>query len=233
MSNTKTVFRTLAKEVHPDHGGTSARFIEIMKYKNDYNRLVALASKWGIKLDGIDTSKSYQENLEAVVGALVRHTFSYKRDAKSLYGVIFNIRKITRGYRKGAKEFKIFDLESGTIWTLKTYEKQPFNAVVGMADVSQLRAGEEMDQRLKNSKKLKAQIKQEMANGHFTRLGLAKNKSYYSNGIQVLVNYRGNLSKWETLLRTTPKSVYIRCYGYKNDERRIPIASVVDRRLVV
>ena len=79
MSNTKTVFRTLAQEVHPDHGGTSAQFIEIMKYRNDYDRLVALASKWGIKLNGIDTSKSYQENLEAVVGALIRHTFSYKR----------------------------------------------------------------------------------------------------------------------------------------------------------
>lgn len=232
MSNVKTVFRTLAHEVHPDHGGNSAQFIEIMKYRNDYDRLVALASKWGIKLDGIDTSKSYQENLEAVVGALIRHTFTYKRDAKSLYGVIFNIRKITKGYRKGAKEFKVFDLESGTIWTLKTYEKQPFNAVVGMADVSQLEAGKRVDDAIKTNKKHRAQIKQNLADQQFARLGLAKNKNYYSHRLEVLVRYRGDVTKWERLMRTTPKSVYIHCFGYKNDERRIPVASVIKYRRV-
>jgi hypothetical protein len=232
MSEAKSVFRKLAMEVHPDHGGQADKFREIMKYKNDYQALCRLASKWGIVLDGIDTSASYQERLEAVVGALVRHTFTYKKDAKSLYGVIFKIRTIKKGYHRGAKEFSIFDLESGMIWKMKTYEKQPFNAVVGRADVSQLRAGEEKEKIHKERKKTINKIRQQNADNHFDRLGLASGKNYYGKGYQIQVQYKNSFPKWETLLRTTPKSAYITCFGYKNNERRIPISSILRVRRV-
>ena len=165
-SDTKTVFRTLAKETHPDKGGDAERFKEVIKVKTDLGALKNLASKWGITIDGIENA-SYREALEAVVGAIIRHAFTYKKKQEELYGVIVNVRKVTKGYRKGAKEFKVFDLKSGQIWTLKTYEKQPFQAVVTMADISQLDQGQQKLDNIKKYTKMKNQVKQTQADVHF------------------------------------------------------------------
>jgi len=222
MSNAKDVFRTLAKETHPDHGGDADRFREVIKVKTDFDSLVNLANRWGIKIDDIP-SGPFREALEAVVGAIVRHAFTYKKNQQELYGVIVNIRKITKGYRKGANEFKVFDLTSGQIWTLKTYEKQPFQAVVTMADVSQLNQGKEKIDRMKQYDKMKKLVKQSSADGHFDRIGLVKNQNYFNKNTHVMIEYKGGKCQWERLIRTTPKSVYVRCYGYKTMSVGFPL----------
>ncbi len=230
MSDTKSLFRTLAFETHPDRGGDAARFREVVKVQTDFASLVTLANRWGIKIDGIPNTSAGRAALEAIVGAIIRHGFTYKRKSQVLYGVIVNIRTITKGYSKGAREFKIFDLRAGTIWTLKSREIQPFDEVVTMADISQLNEGQEKIERMKQFTKMKKLAKQNEADSHFDRIGLFPGKSYRHDGINVLVEYKGGKMEWETLLRTTPKSVYILKYGYKNDERRIPVSSILQKK---
>lgn len=228
----KTLFRKMVFETHPDQGGSAEKFREVMKNRSDYNALMMLAKKWNLKIDGIDNFETASEKLEAIVGALIKHAFTYKANQKSLYGVIIDIRKINKGYHKGANEFKVFDLESGIIWSLKTYEKQPFQEVIAIADLKDLKTGQEKDNQLKQYKKSVEQTKNQIADQHFYRLGLRKNKSYYGMGVDVLIQYKSGNQRWDQLCRTTAKSVYIVCNGYKNNERRIPISSIIRIKVV-
>ena len=105
---------------------------------------------------------------------------------------------------------------------MKTMENNPFT-IVGMADKDIINEGQQKIEFGKTQRKSIAVLKQARADAHFERLGLKKNKRYDGKGYKVLIKYRGGLYRWENLIRTTPKSIYIRSFGYKNDERRINI----------
>jgi hypothetical protein len=234
-----TLFRDIAKQVHPDMSthsqhASADKFREAFKHRNEPAVLLELARKWGLQLDGSFDSKTFDRNaseaiFEAVVGAIVKHNFSYNRGSRAIYGVIIKIRKITKGYRKGANEFKLYDFKDGTIWTLKTFEKQPFDKVVGMADKFTLNEGKDKLDNIVQSNKTVAKIRQARADDFFANLGLKKNKNYMGSGLRVLVEYKNDIYRWEVLIRTTPKSVYIPS-GSK--ERRIPIHSVRQIKMV-
>jgi len=238
----KTLFRQMAGMVHPDKATTSehasgAKMREVLKHRNEPEVLLALARKWGLQLDGSFDSNAFDRNsstfagdvFEAVVGSIIKHNFTYKKGDSALHGVVVNIRKITKGYRKGAFEYKIYDFKDGTVWTLKSYEKQPFNKIVGNADESTLKTGQDKVDRINAGNKAVKKLRQDMADNTFASIGIKKNKSYQGSGVHVLVGYRGDVYKWHELIRTTAKSVYIP-NGYK--ERRIPVGSVRKIKLV-
>ena len=238
----KTLFRQMAGMVHPDKSTISphasgAKMREVLKHRNEPEVLLALARKWGLQIDGSFDSNAFDRNsstfasdvFEAVVGSIIKHNFTYKRGDSALHGVIVNVRKINKGYRKGAFEYKIYDFKDGTIWTLKSFEKQPFDRIVGTADSMTLKTGQDKVDRIKSGNKTIAKMKQERADDFFTRLKLKKNKNYMGFGLQVLIEYKNDIYKWHMLIKTTAKSVYIPS-GSK--ERRIPIHSVRQIKLV-
>ena len=239
--NDKSIFREMAKKVHPDMSSefaSAAKMREIIANKNRPHILLKLAQQWGLNLDGSFNKFAFDQKAdgfartvyEAVVGAIIRHTFTHKRRTKVLRGVIIGIRNITKGRLSGGYEFKIYDFENNDIWNMKTMETNPFT-IVGMADKDIVNEGQQKVEFNKSQKKTVAKIKQTNADNHFDRLGLKKNKRYDSMGYQVLIRYKGGISKWEDLIRTTPKSAYIHCYGYKNDERRINISAIENKRI--
>jgi len=238
----KTLFRQMAGMVHPDKSTTSphasgAKMREVLKYRNEPEVLLALARKWGLQIDGSFDSNAFDRNssafasdvFEAVVGSIIKHNFTYKKGDSALHGVVVSIRKITKGYRKGAFEYKIYDFKDGTVWTLKSYEKQPFDKIVGNADDMTLKTGQGEVDRINAGNKAVKKLRQDMADNSFTRIGLKKNKMYQGSGVYVLIAYKGDIYKWHELIRTTLKSVYI-LNGYK--ERRIPVGSVNKIKLV-
>lgn len=242
MTN-KDLFRQMANKVHPDKSTISphasgAKMREVLKHRNEPKVLLALALKWGLQLDGSFNESTFDRNssqfadqvFKAIVGAIVKHGFSYNKNGKSIHGVIVNIRKITKGYRKGANEFKIYDFKDGTIWTLKTFDKQPFDKIVGMSINGELNEGQNKLDRITKGNKAVSKLRQDMANNTFKSIGLKKNKNYQGSGINILIEYKNGYFKWHELIRTTPKSVYI-LNVYK--ERRIPVGSVRKIKLVV
>lgn len=241
--NEKSLFREMAKKVHPDMGmgsefASGAKMREVIANKNNPHVLLNLARQWGLNLNGTFDGSAFDRKAsdfarnvyETVVGAIIRHTVRYRRKVQTVRGVIVGIREITKGYRRGGREFKVYDFESNQIWTMKTVSKEPFDQIVGMADKSVVNQGKEKFDHSKRVQKSIAKSKQDLADMHFQRLGLKKNKSYDFKGVDVLIRYKGGSEEWEQLTRTTPKSAYIRCYGYKNNERRINIASILDTR---
>ena len=244
MTN-KSLFRQMAGKVHPDKSTISehasgAKMREVLKHRNEPEVLLALARKWGLQLDGSFNTNTFDRNssqfagrvFNAVVGAIVKHNFSYGRrgNAKSIYGVIVNIRKITRGYRKGANEFKLYDFKDGTIWTLKTFDNQPFDKVVGMSINGELREGKDKLNDIIRGNRAVKKLRQNAADDTFKSIGLKKNKQYQGYGLHVLIKYKNDIFKWHELIRTTPKSVYIP-NGYK--ERRIPVGAVVKIKFIM
>jgi len=241
MTN-KNLFRQMAGMVHPDKSTISphasgAKMREVLKHRNEPEVLLVLARKWGLQLDGSFDSNAFDRNssafasdvFEAVVGSIIKHNFTYKRGDSALHGVVVNIRKITKGYRKGAFEYKIYDFKDGTIWTLKSFEKQPFDRIVGNADESTLKTGQDKVNRIVSTNKNIAKMKQERADDFFTKLGLKKGKNYMGSGLRVLIEYKNDIYKWHVLIRTTPKSVYV---PNGSRERRIPIHSVRQIKMV-
>jgi len=236
--NDKSLFREMAKQVHPDmtnsEFASGSKMREVIANKNNPHVLLNLARHWGLDLNGAfdgfkfdRKANDFAQNVyETVVGAIIRHTIRYKRKIILVRGVIVGIREITKGYSRGGREFKIYDFASNQIWTMKSNNKTPFDKIVGMAEGSLVDDGLARFEQSKQYKKAVAKTKQVRADSNFERLGLQANKHYGS--MSVYVKYKGGMVKKETLIRTTPKSAYVRCYGYKNNERRIPIASVVD-----
>ena len=128
----KSLFRKIAKQVHPDMSvGSDAtsgdRMCQAIKFKNDPDMLVRLARKWGLNIDGSFDKKAFNERSEAfkqrvfdaVVGAIIEHTITYKKKLFMVHGVIVNKRKITRGHYKNATEFKIYNFRDNSILVLK------------------------------------------------------------------------------------------------------------------
>jgi hypothetical protein len=241
MTN-KSLFRQMAGQVHPDKSTISehasgAKMREVLKHRNEPGVLLALARKWGLQLDGSFNTNTFDRNssefagrvFEAVVGAIVKHSFTYGRGGKSIYGVIVSIRKITKGYRKGANEFKLYDFADGTIWTLKTFDKQPFNKVVGMSVNGELREGKDKLNDIIRGNRAVKKLRQNRADDFFSSLGLKKDKNYMGSGLRVLIEYKNDIYKWHVLIRTTPKSVYV---PNGNKDRRIPISSVRQIKMV-
>lgn len=235
----KNLFRQMAGQVHPDKSTISphasgAKMREVLKHRNEPGVLLALARKWGLQLDGSFNTNTFDRNsseaiFKAVVGAIVKHQFTYRRGDRAIRGVIVNVRKITKGYRKGAFEYKLYDFKDGTIWTLKAYSDQPFDKIVGMADDTTLKQGKDKAESIVEGNKTIAKIKQARADDFFANLGLKKNKNYMGSGLRVLVEYKNDIYKWHVLIRTTPKSVYV---PNGNKERRIPIFSVRQIKMV-
>lgn len=235
----KTLFRQMAGQVHPDKSTQSehasgARMRTVLKHRNEPAVLLALARKWGLQLNGSFDDTTFDRNssdaiFKAVVGAIVKHQFTYRKGDRAIRGVVVNVRTITKGYRKGAFEYKLYDFKDGTIWTLKAYSEQPFDKIVGMADDMTLKEGKDKADRIVEGNKTIAKMKQERADDFFSGLGLKKNKNYMGSGLRVLVEYKGDIYKWHVLIRTTPKSVYVP-NGLK--ERRIPVHSVRKIKMV-
>ncbi len=235
----KTLFRQMAGQVHPDHSSHSehasgAKMREVLKYRNEPAVLLDLARKWGLQLDGSFNNTTFDRNsseaiFKAVVGAIVKHQFTYRRGDRAIRGVIVNVREITKGYRKGAFEYKLYDFKDGTIWTLKAYSDQPFDKIVGMADDMTLKQGKDKADSIVQGNKTIAKLKQERADDFFSGLGLRKNKNYMGSGLRVLIEYKNDVYKWHVLIRTTPKSVYV---PNGSRERRIPIHSVRKIKMV-
>jgi len=238
--NDKSLFREIAKKVHPDMStgsefASGSKMREVIKNKDNPFVLLNLARQWGLNLNGAFDGSAFDRKartfagtvFETVVGAIIRHEVRYKRKTQIVRGVIVGIREITKGYRRGGCEFKIYDFKSNQIWSMKTLSREPFDRIVGVASNDMVNEGLEKFESNKQIGKANAKRKQDMADYHFERLGLKKNKSY--SFVDVLVRYKEG-PKWKELVRTTPKSVYIRCYTYKNNERRINISSIDDIR---
>lgn len=234
MTN-KSLFRTIAKQVHPDMSVTSDttsgdRMCQAIKFKNDPDMLVRLARKWGLNIDGSfnervfnERSESFKQRVfEAVVGAIIKHKVMSRKRPVTVRGVIVNKRTITRGHYKNATEFKVYSFIGGGILTLKTYNDQPFDEIMGMATKDQLNDGVEKVEQIKENKKITAVIKQDRANDKFASLGLVSNLMYRGN-FEVLVDYRTG-ARWETLERTTAKCVFL------TSGRRIGIRSILEAR---
>jgi len=231
--NDKSLFREIAKKVHPDMNSeftSGAKMREVIANKNRPHVLLNLARKWGLNLDGSFNKFAFDKRADefartvykTVIGAIIRHTFTHKRKIKILRGVIVDIHKIKKGHHSGGFVFKIYDFENNELWNMKTMESNPFT-IVGMADKDIVNEGQEKVEFQKTQKKNIAKHKQKTADDQFKLLDLKKNKRY--NDVEVLVRYKQG-PKWETLIRTTPKSVYIPGYNYKNNERRINIRSI-------
>lgn len=235
--NDKSLFREMAKKVHPDtqsEFASGSKMRQVIENKNNPYVLLNLARQWGLNINGSFDSSAFDKKAEnfsenvynAVVGAIIRHAMPKGR---LLRGVIVGIRRISKGHWKGGREFKVYDFENNQIWRLKSIVEKPFDSIVGMADDSVVNEGIqkfEFSDMVKKDRKIKKQI---IANDNFERIGLRNNMNYVSLGMKVLVRYR-NVTRWETLIRTTLKSVYIRCYGYKNDERRIDVRSIIEAK---
>ena len=236
MTN-KSLFRTIAKQVHPDmsvcsNTASGDRMVQAIKFKDDPDMLIRLARKWGLNIDGSFNENAFnkrseefkQRIFEAVVGAIIQHTIMYKKKIIIIRGVIVNKRKITRGYYKNAIEFKIYTFKDGGIFVLKSFNDQPFDKLIGMADEYQINEGIEKIKTIKDNKKAVAAIRQNIANGYFKQLNLIPNCNYQRHhNFKVLINYKGG-AKWEDLVRTTAKCVFIK------GGRRINIKSVLEAK---
>jgi len=231
----KSLFRKIAKQVHPDMSvGSDAtsgdRMCQAIKFKNDPDMLVRLARKWGLNIDGSFNEKAFNERSEAfkqrvfdaVVGAIIEHTITYKKKLFMVHGVIVNKRKITRGHYKNATEFKIYNFRDNSILVLKSFNGQPFDKIMGMADEFQVNDGIEKIEQIRVKKKERAAIRQDRANDMFASLGLVANLMYRGN-FKVLVNYKYG-AKWENLERTTAKCVFL------TSGRRINIRSILNAK---
>jgi len=231
----KSLFRKIAKQVHPDMSvGSDAtsgdRMCQAIKFKNDPDMLVRLARKWGLNIDGTFDKKAFNERskdfkqrvFDAVVGAIIEHTIMYKKKPFMVHGVIVNKRKITRGHYKNAIEFKIYNFRDSSILVLKSFNGQPFDKIMGMADEFQVNEGVEKIKSIKENKKARAIYKQDIANDKFASLGLVGNLMYRGN-FKVLVNYKGG-ARWETLERTTAKCIFL------TSGRRINIYSILEAK---
>ena len=235
MSPAKTLFRDIAKQVHPDvNGGTvnSTKMMqEAIKHRNNGDMLLNLARKWGLNINGSFDAKAFdghdfdEKVFDIVVGAIVKYGFQHNRKMKTIRGVLFNIRVITSGYLKGAKEYSIYDFATQVIWKHKSYDIPGFK-VVGMASPEDLQEGRDRQKRIKDIKKARNDYRGKTARIKFVALGLRSNKNY--SGKEVLIEYRGG-EKWKKLIRTTPKCVFIEEYPYSKP-RMVKIASVLDVR---
>lgn len=235
MSN--GVFRKLAKQVHPDLNGGSVeatkRMQEVLKFRNNPDMLLALARKWGLRIDGTFDSNAFDQKAEqtrqeqvfdAVVGAIVKHYFHRRNRLYFVRGVIVNIRKIKRGKFSGGREYTVYNFMDRSIVKLKSHRVNPFDSIVGYAHTDQLEDGKEQFRIAKEAKKRQEEYKQARANNQFIWLGLAKNLDYRDLNRQVLINYSYG-AVWRDLVRTTPKSVYVDEGGQK--PRRISIHKVL------
>ena len=239
MSPEQNLFRDIAKQVHPDLNGGSVNANEMMKEviknRNNGDVLLNLARKWGLKLNGSfdetafdKRSNGFNEKVfKVVVGAIVKYGFRYKRGTKHVRGVITNIRPITRGHLKGAKEYTIYDFATQAIWKHKDYNTPGYN-VVGMASKDDLQLGLDRQQSIKDNKKAREMHRKDVARSKFQSIGIRPNKTYEFSDMMVLVNYKtGPL--WRKLIRTTAKCVFIEEYKYSKP-RMVKIKSVLDAR---
>ena len=234
-----SLFRDIAKQVHPDMNGGSANANEMMKEviknRNNSDALLNLARKWGLNINGTFNESTFDRNsadfsekvFEVMVGAIVKYMFPYKRSFKRIRGVITKIRPITRGYLAGAKEYSIYDFATQTIWKHKSYETPGFT-VVGMASKDDLQLGIDRQEAIKENKKARNVHKERVAQFKFESVGIRPNKNYEESDMMVLINYKTG-PQWKRLIRTTKKCVFIEEYKYQKP-RMVKIKSVLDAR---
>lgn len=234
----RSVYFNIAKKVHPDRNpdlpDAVSKMQEVNKFKNNPDMLLKLAKHWGLNLDGSFNERKFDEKAEefkervfrAVVGAIVKHVYPYRRRYRVIHGVIIKVRDIQKGKFKGAKEFTVYNFATREIWKTKSFDENPFSRIVGMAEVADVNMGIEADQRAKALKVEQAQFRQENADAHFVRLELRQNKNY--DGMNVRVQYRTKWMNffWANLVRTTGKSVFV-WDDVLGKQKRIDIAKVV------
>jgi len=230
-----SLFRELAKQVHPDVNGSSVNankmMQEVLANRNNESVLRDLARKWGLRLDGSfddnafnakSASERTERVFEAVVGAIVRYSFRHKRHYMSIRGVITGIRTIQKGKMAGAKEYTIYNFSDAKVWKHKSYSTPNFD-IVGMADPDDLRIGQTRVERIKEINKDNNKYRQVQANARFGQLGLRTNKNYDGSSIRVYVSGYG----WRDLIRTTSRCAYFKAL-YSGDEKRANINRVLE-----
>jgi hypothetical protein len=235
-----SLFREIAKQVHPDLNGgsvnTTRMMQEVLANRNNEAALLNLARKWGLKLDGSFDDKAFSQRssqeraqtvFEAVVGAIVAYSFLIKRRYVDVRGVIIGIRDITKGKMAGAKEYTIYNFRDRKIWKHKGMGTPSFH-IVGMATNEDLQLGIESKKRIDDNNKTIKREEQEWAYNRFRYFGLVPNKNYEGRSIEALISFRGGPS-WKAVKRTTKKCVYIYAYN-ENSERRISLKHVLDVR---
>lgn len=237
-----SVFRDLAKAVHPDvcnHPDATEMMKQVLVNRYNTDALLSLARKWGLKLDGSFDSNAFNEKsfnerservFEAVVGSIVRYAFNHKLSTVMIEGVIIKIRSITKGRLAGAKEYSIYNFRDQRIWTHKSFTT-PGWTIMGMASESELKAGQEKQDHIKNSKKVYDNLKKINANECFRRYGITPNKNYNALGYEVEIRFRGGY-RWCRLIRTTSKCVYIPKFDGSSLQRRISVDYIVGVRRV-
>lgn len=238
------LYTDIAKQVHPDVSGISdatTKMQEVNKNKNNPDKLIELARKWGLSIDGkkFDETKfdrkadGYDQRVyEAVVGAIVTWASSNRRIGR-VRGVITNVRNITRGKFSGAKEYTVYNFATQGVVKIKCWDFTP--TLVGMADSADLEHGQKVVSDIKTQKKAVADAKQAYADDKMESLGLRKNYDYRDNGLKVLINY-SNKQLWKPLIRTTPKSAYVwesKWHVENGKQRRIDIKHILEVRSIV
>lgn len=228
----KTLFRTIAKQVHPDMSSfskhTSAeRMRQVIKYKDNIDMLIKIAGQWNLDVD-INKLNSKHENFkkevfDTIVGALIKHTFVYRKKSLTIDGVIINIRLIKKGNFKNYIEYKIFDLKTKIIYIFKYNEKNPFSEVLGMADNNLMDHCLLLLNRNKNIKKQNKKRRQDNADQMFSRFNLLKNTNY-KNHIIIIHFRQDGLIRKRKLLRTTNKYLF---FSTNNHISRVHIKNVL------
>ena len=234
-----SLFKDIAKQVHPDVNGGSVNATKMMqeaiKHRNNGDMLLNLARKWGLKLNGTFDDTAFnkrssgfsEEVFEVVVGAIIEYTFNHNRKRHNIKGVVINIRPITKGRFKGAKEYSVYDFRTQVIWKHKDRYIPDFK-VVGKASQGELQLGQDTQDRIKESKKVRSAFYQSRADNKFSILNLQKSKDYRNSNLEVLVNYKTGLM-WRKLVRTTAKCAFVEEWAYSK-EHMIKIGSVMDTR---
>jgi len=236
--NAKNLYRSLAKEVHPDFNGGGADFTrkmqEVNRFKNDPEMLLKLARQWGLNIDGTFDQNTFDRKSEefknkvydAVVGAVIRHTFYRGRKMYNLRGVIVKVRDITKGKLQGGKEYSIYDFISERIWSFKTLNPKPFT-VVGMADSNDLQRGVDRMEYAKEVQKANKKASQNRADDRFSELDIKQNFDYEKAGfnwkVDVIINRSYHIMN---LVKTTAKCVYVRA-DYSERLHRVNVDKVV------
>ncbi|MBU0846709.1 hypothetical protein KKH23_05915 [Patescibacteria group bacterium] len=232
-----SLFRDIAKQVHPDLNGNSVNATKMMqeaiKYRNNDSMLLSLARRWGLNLNGTFNENLFNKKSDSrgstgvfdiVVGAIVKYAFVRGNKNISIKGVIISIRTITKGRFRGASEYSIYDFPARMVWKHKSFSKPNFE-VVGQASKDELQVGQDTQQRIKDSKKMAGYTRQNIANDRFRTLGLLKNKIYMGRGMSAYINYKGG-PEWREIVRTTSKCVFVR--ESLIGERMINIKSVLE-----
>jgi len=241
-----SLYRLLAKKVHPDLNGNSSITNELMKElnaaKNDNMKLMALAQKWGFDISsnswnekkfqeacGENSSKEERRAIRIIIGTVVEYV--YRKGWQDYYvkGVITKVRDITRGKWKGGKEFTIYDITSKTILKVKTFDPTRIFTPLAISR-DKVEEGLLVEKQIKEAEKRRKNFRNDMFKSIFESLGLEPSRDYSFHNLEVLVLDRWGF-RWLRLIKTTPQKVVVENNGKRKYISVKKVDSVRKRRI--